>query len=312
MDKMRNRFFRGAIAALVSVLIYGVASPSFAQTPAQQSAAAAESSPNPAMALNLALVAACKENGGDFAKYLTSDNAAAYLSLSADDRNALMQRFSLLDSAGRPLLSNDPQGHIVLRCEADDGSSEFRFGDAHIDENLAFIPVSIPKGTTVRIGLVREDGNWKLLSLGLLMIDIPQLEKQWAEQALEEREQQAIATLQSLTDVIGTYQHAYGKLPDSLAQLGPAKGGVSADAANLIDQELAAGMADGYSFRYRVDSSSGSAPAFEIAAVPEKYGKTGKRSFLLDKDGQIHAADKKGALPTEDDPVIHPSDADNS
>jgi hypothetical protein len=43
---------------------------------------------------------------------------------------------------------------------------------------------------------------------------------------------------------------------------------------------------------------------FELAAVPEAYGKTGRRSFLLDNAGKIHAADKHGDLATDDDSLV--------
>jgi hypothetical protein len=38
--------------------------------------------------------------------------------------------------------------------------------------------------------------------------------------------------------------------------------------------------------------------------MPEDYGKTGRRSFLLDSAGKIHAADRHGDLATLDDPIV--------
>ena len=145
----------------------------------------------------------------------------------------------------------------------------------------------------------------------MLLIDIPQLQKQWDVQALRAREQFAFEALQDIAQAIETYQHAFGKLPESLAQLGPpAQGGVSPSAAKLVDATLAAGTSHGYKFRYRVTTVAGSEnPQFEVAAVPEQYGKTGNRSFLLDADGKIHAADKHGAVATTDDPVVTGQDS---
>jgi hypothetical protein len=38
--------------------------------------------------------------------------------------------------------------------------------------------------------------------------------------------------------------------------------------------------------------------------MPEDYGKTGKRSFLLDSDGKIHAADRHGQIATLEDTTV--------
>jgi hypothetical protein len=246
----------------------------------------------------------------DFANYLTDENAAAFRKLPADERSGVMKRFVLLDTAGRPLLANDNQGREILRCEASDASMEFRFGVARVHENLAYIPVTVTGQNAIQFGFVREDSRWKLLSLGLLLIDIPQLQKQWTAQDIDNREKGAIDTLQNLAQAIDTYKQAFGKLPDSLAQLGPAKDGISPQAAKLIDANLAAGSKNGYKFRYRVtDGADDGEPGFEIAAIPVEYGKSGRQSFLLDKDGKIHAADKHGAVATVDDPIVTSKDS---
>ncbi|HEV2490291.1 MAG TPA: hypothetical protein VGT03_10815 [Candidatus Acidoferrales bacterium] len=271
-----------------------------------------EAVPDPSLALNSALVAACKENQSDFAKYLAGDNPAAFQNLSDNERVSLMQRFVLLDAPGRPLLDSDALGHPILRCESSDATEEFKFGPPRIHANLAYIPVTIAGGRTVQFGLVREGDSWKLLSLGLLMIDIPQLEAQWAEQALEERERGAMENLKAIAEAIDTYHDSFGRLPETLAQLGPAKDGASPSAAKLIDIDLASGKVGGYAFRYIVDPAPGGTPSFELSATPLVYGKSGKRSFLFDREGRIHAADKRGAVATPDDPIVSASDPGNS
>jgi len=302
MNRARKMNATAKILALTMMILLG-APGLLAQT--QQTA-----QPDPVEALNNALVAACKENEADFANYLTDDNAAVFQKLPADERTGMMKRFVLLDTPGRPLLANDNQGHEILRCEASDASMEFRFGAARVRENLAYIPVTVTGQNAIQFGLVREDGRWKLLSLGLLLIDIPQLQKQWAAQDIENREKRAIDTLQNLAQAIDTYKQAFGKLPDSLAQLGPAKDGISPQAAKLIDADLAAGSKNGYKFRYRVAAGAdGGEAGFEIAAIPAEYGKSGKQSFLLDKDGKIHAADKHGVVATVDDPIVTSKDS---
>lgn len=287
-----------AAIVLAIALLQSFSPPAFAQS---QPAAV----PDPSTALNDALVAACKQDQTKFASHLSADNAVAYRSLPDSERLALLKRFSLLEKPGRPLLDSDPQGHPILRCESEDATTEFRFGAPRIAGNLASVPVTVAGEKTVKFGLVREGDDWKLLSIGLLFLDIPQLEEQWAAQALEGHEGDALDNLQAIAKALDTYHKVFGKFPETLAELGPSKGGVSPAAANLLDAKLAAGSEGGYQFRYRAIPASGGKEAdFEIAAVPESYGKSGKRSFLLGADGKIHGADKHGAVATQQDPVI--------
>lgn len=294
---------RHSLAPCIVLLAILCATPLFAQS----SPPVADS--DPTAALIAALGAACRQDAAKFSEYLTiaNANAAAFNKLPSDDRISFMERFVLLDTPGHPLLSTSTSGRPEMRCEATDATQEFTLAAPNVHDSLADIGVTIATGETIRFGLVREDGSWKLLSLGLLLIDVPQLQKQWDAQALKTREQSAIDALQGLAQAIDTYQRAFGKLPESLAQLGPpAKGGVSPSAAKLVDAPLAAGASNGYKFRYRVVTPADSeSPQYEIAALPDQYGKSGNRSFLLDTGGKIHGADKHGAVATADDPVLN-------
>jgi len=155
-------------------------------------------------------------------------------------------------------------------------------------------------------GLVRENGGWRLLSLGLVLLDIPQLAKQWAEQDIAAREEAAITTLRVLADAIDTYRRAFSKLPESLAQLGPApQTGISPERSSLVSEHLANGESSGYHFRYRiVGAAGGTDESFEIAAAPDAYGKTGRRSFFYDSMGRVHGGDLHGAFGTNESPLI--------
>jgi hypothetical protein len=287
------------IAASAMVLYLGLFSARVA--PAQEGR---ESSP--ADALSAALSAACRADQVQFASLLTADNAAAFRALSEDHRTALLKRLSLSETAGKPLISSDPQNHTVLRCEAPEVTVQFRFGDVHSRENLAFIPVTVVDGQLTKFGLVREGGGWRLLSLGLVLLDIPQLSSQWVEQDLAAREEAAIDTLRGLSDAVQSYRRAFGKLPESLAQLGPAsKNEISPDQASLVNQQLAAGSTGGYHFRYRiVPAGNEDELRFEVAGAPDDYGKTGRRSFFLDTAGRVHAADKQGDVAAPQDPLL--------
>jgi type II secretory pathway pseudopilin PulG len=231
----------------------------------------------------------------------------------------MMKRFVLLEEPGRPLLSTAASGHTVVRCESPGISTEMRFGETRLRGNLAFVPMEIPipgeDPRSITFGLVREGGNWKLLSLGLMLLDVPAMAKQWEQSDLAAREDNAIADLRAVAAALETYHRAYGKLPDSLQALGPAQpGGISPEAAGLVDAELAGGSKDGYAIRYTitppaehlpVDEAS-KAETFSLAASPTEYAKTGRRSFFLDSSGALRGGDKQGGVATATDPRIGP------
>jgi hypothetical protein len=288
----------------------GLVSTGAAQTPLPAAA-------SPETSLSGALSAACRQDQEAFATSLTSDNAAAYRKLPAPQRTALMKRFVLLEDPGRALLSTSSTGHPVVRCETPGISTEMRFGETRVRENLAFIPMEIPlpsePSRSVTFGLVREAGAWKLLSVGLILLDIPSMEKQWEQADLESREDNAIAALRKLAAALQAYRRTYGKLPDALEPLGPApKGEISPEAANLVDAELSTGKEAGYTIRYRILPAAGGlseeeanqATKFELAATPVEYGKDGRRSFYLDSEGVLRGADKHGAVASSTDPRI--------
>ncbi len=261
---------------------------------------------DPAAALLSALTAACKQNDTQFAIYLTADSAAAFRSLPADQRATVQRRIANVDGPGKPLLSSSTDGHTILHCDSAGGASELRFGAARARENLAFIPVHSGDGDPTEFGLVRESGGWRLLSVGILLFDVPQLASRWAAQDAENHEMGVANALLDLTDAIDRYHEAYGMYPETLAQLGPApKNEVSPDLANLITAEMASGAHEGYRYQYRVISDpDGNASGYEVAATPEQYGKTGRRSFLIDSEKKLHGADKHGDIATSDDPEI--------
>lgn len=263
---------------------------------------------DPSAALTSALLGACRQNEKAFARYLTADNAVAYLKLPDGQRRELMKRLVLVADAGRPLLSSDAAGNTIIRCSSPSVTAELRLGKERVRENLAFVPLDID-GRQVEIGLVREGGGWRLLSVGLLLLDIPALQKQWEAIDLENREEAAMAALRRLAAAIRQYREAFGALPEQLVQLGPAKNeGVSPERAQLVEEELASGIAGGYRFRYRIlpAADENSQPGFELAATPLDYGHTGRRSFFLDAEGRMRGGDKQGAVATSADPLIEP------
>jgi hypothetical protein len=261
---------------------------------------------SPTAALTSALVAACRQNQDVFVRYLPAESAVAFRALPSSQRAALMQRLVAVSDAGTPLLASSADGRAVLRCSSPSGTVELRFGAERVQDSLAFIPVEIPTARNVEFGLVREGTSWRLLSLGLLLLHVPELARQWTAQELETRESLAIAALRDLAAAIKTYRQAYGVLPENLAQLGPPpKEGASPEAAALVDEELAAAKKFGYAFRYRIlPGEDGAESTFELAASPAEYPTSGRRSFFLDASGTLRGGDKQGTVATASDPRI--------
>jgi hypothetical protein len=276
--------------------------------------------PSPDAALSDALAAACRQDSPAFANSLTAENAIAFRTLPGPQRTAMMKRFVLLEEPGKVLLATASNGQKVLRCESASFTTEMRLGETRVRENLAFVPMEIPisgeEPRKITIGLVREGGSWKLLSVGLMILDVPALSKQWEQADLDASEDAAIADLRSVAAALETYRRAYGNLPDTLALLGPAPpSGVSPEAASLLDADLAAGSKDGYTIRYSITPSANivseddakKAETFTLASSPKEYGKTGRRSFFLNSSGILRGADKQGGVATSSDPRIGPS-----
>jgi type II secretory pathway pseudopilin PulG len=296
---------------VVAALLAGMAPTARAQG---KSAPAAKS--DPAAALAATLTAACRRDEMAFAVHLTSQTAALFRKLPESQRGTLMGRLAMLNAAGKALLSSSADGRAVVRCDAAGAITELRLGVPETSENLAFVPVdahAVDASRTVRFGLVREAGDWRLISVGLLLLDLPAMSQEWAEADVRASEVNAVAALRDIADALDTYRKAFDRLPESLEQLGPApKDGLSPDHANLLDEMLAAGQSGDYRFRYVIVSAGPSVDeadrdklaGFALAATPLKYGQGGRRSFYLGSAGILRGADKQGEVATSNDPEI--------
>jgi hypothetical protein len=260
-------------------------------------------------------MAACAQDETRFAHFLTVRNAETFGGLTPPARVALMKRFVLLDEVGKASVSPAPSGRPVLRCQTPEGAAELQIGAPDGADNLAFLPVEIRDATDsvgsnlmhVRMGMVRENGEWKLLSVGLVLLDLPSLAVEWDSEQIGETELAAINNLKKVAAAVEVYRRTYSRVPDSMAKLGPStRGGVTPDAAGLLEADLAAGSKGGYIFRYViVGASTLGAPAkFQLAATPQSYGRTGRRSFFRDDSGGLHGADRQGGVGSEVDPAI--------
>ncbi len=262
---------------------------------------------DPGAALTGILTAACQHDTAKFPEYLTPKNAVFYKQLTTAQQVAILRRLVLLDDPGRALLSTRADGTSELRCETKSVTRQIHIGAPRTDQNISFVPIDVKPDRQIDFGLLATKEGWKLLSIGVLMLDFAQLQPEWDAQDMADREDVAIEALHKIRAAIDTYEKAFEKLPETLAQLGPApKEGISPDAAGLLSAELVAGTVDGYALRYRVvPAGPGNVDTqFELAATPTEYGKGGKRSFYMSETGKLRGADKMGAPATAADPLI--------
>jgi len=315
-SKIRGRVFFLSCAILLK------AANAHSQDSSSKPAGSAASAPSeitttggPTAALKAVLSAACSQNQTEFVRFLTARNREAFSRMTPPARVALLKRFVLLNEPGKPTASANPTGRPILRCQTPDVTTEMQIGGADLRDNMAFLPMELrdSSDTTgasihqITMGLVREDGDWKLLSLGLLLLDLPALEAEWDAAEVESTEKGALAALKKVSAAVETYRNKYLRLPESLANLGPPlHGAANGEAAGLLDSDIANGMKNGYAIRYViVGASTLGAPAkYQLAATPLQYGRTGRRSFFRDSNGALHAADRRGAVGSEADPKV--------
>ena len=273
------------------------------------------SASGPAAALRDVLVAACSHDEAAFGKFLTSRNIESFSRLTVAARTELMKRFVLLSDPGKPAKSANAVGRPIVSCSTPYGTAEIQIGGTDLHDAVAFLPVDLREASDpqsgaahhILFGMVREEGEWKVLSIGLLLLDLPSLEVEWDRAEISSSEQQALESLGAIARAIENYRRTYARLPESLAKLvAPRKGAPTAEAAGLLDIELAAGKKNGYSFRYAiVGANDVGAPAeYELSATPSIYGRTGNTSYFRDTSGAIHAGDHQGAIGNANDPKI--------
>ena len=278
-------------------------------------AVAASNQDRPDSALGSALAAACSQNQPEFTRFLTVRNRESFSRMTAAARVALMKRFVLLGEPGKATVSANPSGRPVVRCETPGATTEMQIGGADIRDNVAFLPlelhdVSDSTGASARqinMGLVREAGQWKVLSLGVLLLDLPELEVEWDESEIDATEKDALQSLTTVAAAIESYRSKYVRLPESLANLAsPPHGAPGIHAAGLLDADLARGAKNGYEFRYVIAGAGdvGAPAKYELSARPLHYAQTGRRSFFRDSKGVVHAADHRGDIGSESDPKV--------
>jgi hypothetical protein len=318
--KSRKPLLAPAILFCAGIVFFpaGMPAQEFSAKPTNGAIRAAPDLPpgSPPAALRDALSAACSQSQKEFAKFLMGRSAQTFSQLTPTARIALMKRFVLLNEIGKSSVSSDSSGRPMVRCETPAGTAEIQIGAADVTDNLVFLPMDVRAATDavgnnvahVKIGLVREGGAWKLLSVGLLLLDLPSLAAEWDAAEMDSTERAAVEATKAIAEAIETYRRTYSRLPDSLSKLGPPPGSAAAtaEAAGLLDAELAGGTKGGYVFRYVIAGANAiGAPAkYELAATPRTYGRTGRHSFFRDSAGGLHGADRQGAVGSAADPKV--------
>ena len=299
----------GAVKQIRSLLVCSLLLLIAGVSPASQ----AQSDNLPLDALRSILTAACSQDTKQFSDNLTARNADAFAHMTKAAQSTLLKRFVLLDQVGQPRVETGEQGSITIFCVTPEITTQMQFGKVELRDNLAYLPLVVRDSadTTdagarrITMGLVKENGQWKLLSLGLLLLDLPTLGEEWDRAEIQNNEKSALASVKELSAAVEKYRVTYTHLPATLGELGPSeKGAAKSDQAGLIEKELADGRKNGYLFRYVIvgANDSGAPAKYEIAAIPVEYGRTGTRSFYRDSSGTLHAADHQGAVGTQLDP----------
>ena len=131
----------------------------------------------------------------------------------------------------------------------------------------------------------------QLLSLGFVAVMMAACNgQQPAEQSVmvtAANETAAMARLRAIASAEARYQVDSGGEYGTLDQL----------IQKRYVNDPSGGKLTGYRFEVQVKQGG-----FQVTAVPEKFGITGKRSFYVDETNVVHAADKKGAPATASDP----------
>jgi len=108
---------------------------------------------------------------------------------------------------------------------------------------------------------------------------------------LNANESSALSSLQTISTTAQSYWAVNSKYPSVLSMLSTAS-------PPYIDSVLGSGFKHGYSFSF-----SGSTYIFNATARPQKYTKSGTRSFFIDQSGVVRFTTQDAAATSIDSPV---------
>ncbi|HYW46047.1 MAG TPA: prepilin-type N-terminal cleavage/methylation domain-containing protein [Bryobacteraceae bacterium] len=118
-----------------------------------------------------------------------------------------------------------------------------------------------------------------LIVIAIILIIITIAVPKYNRTQMYMRETAAIKAIQTIHQVEVQYQSQYGRFATSLTELGPpASGNPTPAAADLIGNDLANGLKQGYKF-----TVTGVPGGYQVNANPEVYGSSGSKSFFSDQ-----------------------------
>jgi type II secretory pathway pseudopilin PulG len=106
-----------------------------------------------------------------------------------------------------------------------------------------------------------------------------------------------IATLRRIHSAEATYQATAGN-----GQFGTLEQLIEND---LLDPKMGADVLSGYRYKIELTSGLDNEPGFEATSVPNSYPNSGRRSFFVNENGVIRAADARGGPATAHDPALN-------
>jgi len=118
-----------------------------------------------------------------------------------------------------------------------------------------------------------------LIVIAIILIIITIAVPKYNRTQMYMRETAAIKAIQTIHTVQVQYQSQFGRFATSLTELGPPASGAPGPAsADLIGNDLAGGIKQGYKF-----SVTPIPGGYTVNATPEVYGTSGSRSFYSDQ-----------------------------
>jgi type IV pilus assembly protein PilA len=118
-----------------------------------------------------------------------------------------------------------------------------------------------------------------LIVIAIILIIITIAVPKYQKTQIFVRETAAIKAIQTIHQMEVQYQSQYGRYATSLTELGPpASGAPSPASADLIGNDLAQGVKQGYKF-----TVTGTQGGYTINANPVVFGSDGSRTFFSDQ-----------------------------
>ncbi len=123
-----------------------------------------------------------------------------------------------------------------------------------------------------------------LIVIAIILIIITIAMPRLSRARMYTQEVAAIAAIRTIHTAETQYYSQFNRYATSLAELGPpASGSANASAAEMIGNDLANGLKQGYRF-----TVSGNQGGYVVSAIPETFNSSGSRTFFSDQSMVVH------------------------